>query len=129
MDGFFDWSATSHITDEMMRCFENSIGIELSKEAPVQHPNLCYIESEEVRDEYRTTFTQSDILNYIYAMQHSSSQTKSEMVLPGVNGTIPYPKNSITFWKLAKLGKELRQAGAKDSRRAMELIKAIARIR
>ncbi len=133
MDNFFNWPATnnsSHLSDEIISCFEKSMGLECTTNGQVNEPNLCYIESEEVRDEYKTKVTQSDILNYIYAMQHSPNLTMNEKVLPAVDSyiPIPYPKNNITFWKLVRLGKELRKAGPKDSTLAKELIKLIAEV-
>lgn len=133
MDNFFNWPVTnnsSHLSDEIISSFEKSMGLECTTKGQVKEPNLCYIESEELRDEYRTRFTQSDILNYIYAMQYSPSLTMTERVLPGVYSyiPIPYPKNSINFWKLTRLGKELKEVGPKDSTLAKELIKLIAEV-
>lgn len=47
MDGFFDWSATNNISDEMVRCFENNTGMEFNNKEQAHQPNLCYIESED----------------------------------------------------------------------------------
>jgi predicted helicase len=130
MNSFFSWSVTSNatnISDEIASHFEKRMGIEFINTDQVE-PNLCYIESEEVRDEYRTTFTQSDILYYIYAMQHSPYVTIDEKVFSGVNVSILYPKNSTTFWELARLGKELKQVGTNDSTLVRELIKVIAKV-
>ncbi len=126
MDNIFSWSITNNIanmSDEIADRFEKRLGIEFIKINRVE-PNLCYIESEEVRDEYKTTFTQSDILKYIYAMQHSSLPAIKENVAGGMNMLIPYPKDTNIFWKLVRLGKELEK-NSKDSSLAHELIKAI----
>lgn len=125
MDNIFSWSITNTIanSDEITGRFEKRLGIEFININRVE-PNLCYIESEEVRDEYKTTFTQSDILNYIYAMQHSSLPTIKENVVGGMTMLIPYPKDTNIFWKLVRLGKEL-EMNSKDSSLANELIKAI----
>lgn len=128
MDSFFSWSVTSNatsISDEMANRFEKRMGIEFINNIDKAEPNLCYIESDEVRDEYRTTFSQSDILNYSYAMQHSSQQTVEKNVFNGINMLIPYPKDANIFWKLVRLGKELKKVNSKDSSLAYELIKAI----
>lgn len=133
MDNYFNWQVTnnaSHLSEEIISRFEKSMGLECYTKRQVNEPNLCYIESEELRDVYRTRFTQSDILNYIYAMQYSTCLTMNERVLRGVYSylSIPYPKNSINFWKLTRLGKELKEAGVKDSTLAKELIKRIAEV-
>ncbi len=127
MDSFFSWSRANNITNisnEIAGRFEKRLGIEFNNIDRVE-PNLCYIESEEVRDEYKATFTQSDLLSYIYAMQHSSLPTIKENVVSGMDMLIPYPRDASIFWKLVRLGKELGKVNSKDSALAHELIKAI----
>lgn len=113
------------VSAEIIRGFEESTGIGFSSESQVQEPNLCFVDSDELRDEYKTRFTHADILNYIFAMRHSSSCAINENVLTGIVTSIPYPKNNLTFWKLARLGKELKCVQSGDTTLANELIKAI----
>jgi predicted helicase len=56
------------------------------------------------------TFAPIDILDYIYAILHSPSyREKYKEFLKIDFPTVPYPKNENTFWKLVKLGGEIRQ--------------------
>ena len=57
-----------------------------------------------------TTFAPIDILDYIYAVLHSPSyREKYKEFLKIDFPRVPYPKDVKTFWKLVKLGGELRQ--------------------
>ena len=56
------------------------------------------------------TFAPIDILDYIYAVLHSPTyRAKYKEFLKIDFPRVPYPKNTETFWKLVKLGGELRQ--------------------
>ncbi|MBW6502330.1 MAG: DNA methyltransferase, partial [Bacteroidales bacterium] len=55
-------------------------------------------------------FAPVDILDYIYAVLHSPSyREKYKEFLKIDFPIVPYPKDKDTFWKLVKLGSELRQ--------------------
>ncbi|MCK9399774.1 MAG: N-6 DNA methylase [Bacteroidales bacterium] len=56
------------------------------------------------------TFAPIDLLDYIYAVLHSPTyREKYKEFLKIDFPRIPYPKDQDTFWKLVKLGGELRQ--------------------
>jgi predicted helicase len=56
------------------------------------------------------TFAPIDILDYIYVVLHSRAyREKYKEFLKIDFPRVPYPKNKDTFWKLVKLGGELRQ--------------------
>ena len=56
------------------------------------------------------TFAPIDILDYIYAVLHSPTyREKYKEFLKIDFPRIPYPKNKEIFWKLVKLGGEIRQ--------------------
>jgi hypothetical protein len=56
------------------------------------------------------SFAPIDILDYIYAVLHSPKyREKYKEFLQIDFPKIPYPKNRVTFWKLVKIGCELRQ--------------------
>ncbi|MEI6054565.1 MAG: type ISP restriction/modification enzyme [Lentisphaerota bacterium] len=56
------------------------------------------------------TFSPIDILDYIYAVLHSPSyREKYKEFLKIDFPRVPYPEDAKTFWKLVKLGGELRQ--------------------
>ncbi len=58
----------------------------------------------------KDTFAPIDILDYIYAVLHSPTyREKYKEFLKIDFPRVPYPDNQDTFWKLVKLGGELRQ--------------------
>jgi very-short-patch-repair endonuclease len=58
----------------------------------------------------RGEFTPIDILDYIYAVLHSPTyREKYKEFLKIDFPRVPYPKDQDTFWKLVKLGGEIRQ--------------------
>lgn len=71
--------------------------------------NVCLAHSEEVKPEYRTVFSASDLLNYLYAVWHSSSYiTKHEQFVKDDLSGLSYPKDVEDFWRLVDLGGQLR---------------------
>jgi very-short-patch-repair endonuclease len=55
-------------------------------------------------------FTPIDILDYIYAVLHSSTyREKYKEFLKIDFPRVPYPKDAETFWKMVKLGGEIRR--------------------
>jgi hypothetical protein len=79
------------------------------KEIPAEG-EVCFINSPEVRPEFRLTFAPIDILDYIYAVLHSPTYRKKYKEFLKIDfPRVPYPEDSTTFWKLVKLGGELRQ--------------------
>ena len=57
-----------------------------------------------------STFAPIDILDYIYAVLHSPTyREKYKEFLKIDFPRVPYPKDAKTFWKLVKLGREIRQ--------------------
>ena len=64
----------------------------------------------------KDTFAPIDILDYIYAVLHSPTyREKYKEFLKIDFPRIPYPKDQDTFWKLVKLGGELRQVHLLES--------------
>jgi predicted helicase len=58
----------------------------------------------------KDTFAPIDILDYIYAVLHSPTyREKYKEFLKIDFPRVPYPKDQETFWKLVKLGGELRE--------------------
>ncbi len=58
----------------------------------------------------KKTFAPIDILDYIYAILHNPTyREKYKEFLKIDFPRVPYPKDAETFWKLVKLGGELRQ--------------------
>jgi len=69
------------------------------------------------------TFAPIDILDYIYAVLHSPTyREKYKEFLKIDFPRVPYPKDPATFWKLVKLGGELRQIHLLESPKVEEYI-------
>ena len=79
--------------------------------------NLCFINnSDELRDEFKQTFSPIDLLNYIYAVLHSPSyQEKYQEFLKLDFPRVPYPENTGAFWQLVNLGAQLRKINLMES--------------
>jgi predicted helicase len=74
---------------------------------------LTYTNEKELT---KDTFAPIDILDYIYAVLHSPTyREKYKEFLKIDFPIVPYPKDKDTFWKLVKLGGELRQVHLFDS--------------
>ncbi len=72
--------------------------------------NVCMANSEEVRDDFKTTFAPIDLLDYLYAVLHSPEyREKYKEFLKIDFPRVPYPENSEKFWKLVELGDQIRQ--------------------
>ena len=69
------------------------------------------------------TFAPIDILDYIYAVLHSPTYRKKYKEFLKIDfPRVPYPKNATTFWRLVKLGGELRQIHLLESQKVEEFI-------
>lgn len=67
--------------------------------------NVCFVNSNELRPEFRQNFTSIDLLDYCYAVLHSPINEISE-----INSVrIPITSNSSVFWELVNYGSELRK--------------------
>jgi len=72
--------------------------------------NVCLANVEEVRPEYRSTFSSTDLLNYIYALSHTSSYLARFAKAVECNDfDLLIPKDAPNFWWLAETGGYLRQ--------------------
>jgi hypothetical protein len=67
--------------------------------------NVCFANSNEMRPEFRQTFTIIDVLDYCYAILHS--ETFDEFSRNEDIG-IPITSDSKIFWKLVEIGKKIR---------------------
>mgnify|MGYP001275833265 CR=1 FL=1 len=70
-----------------------------------------------------TNFAPIDILDYIYAVLHSPTyREKYKEFLKIDFPRVPYPKDKETFWKLVKLGGEIRELHLLESPKVNEAI-------
>ena len=82
--------------------------------------NVCFAQNEEVRDDFRTFFTLTDLLNYIHGILGSAEypKLKNELLETKLQ-KITIPKSEQMFWDLVHAGAELRNENrlkAKDQK-------------
>ena len=64
--------------------------------------NVCFANSDELRPEFRETFTSADLMNYEYALLNSNKYFK-------LLTTDLLPKDRKIFWELVALGNHLKK--------------------
>lgn len=78
--------------------------------------NVCFINSDEVRPEFRLNFSTADLSDYLYAVLLSLPyRSQPNGIEQTAFSGIPIPKDSGTFWRLVQLGTQLRQLHRLDS--------------
>lgn len=75
----------------LIAAIAKSTGLEYTPDAP--DTNVCLATTDDVRPEYRLTFTKADVTAYLLATAQSQ-------------GTPPHP-DADTFWKMVQLGKRM----------------------
>jgi len=81
---------------------------------------LSFTNEKEVEE---NTFAPIDILDYIYSVLHSPTyREKYKEFLKIDFPRVPYPKNTETFWRLVKLGGEIRQLHLLESSKVEDFI-------
>lgn len=100
---------TPNLNLELVEQISKQLGLQFSPER--ENSNLCFAnQNEELQDAYKQVFAPIDILDYIYAVLHSPTyREKYKEFLKIDFPRVPYPTDEVTFWKLVKLGGELRQ--------------------
>jgi predicted helicase len=89
-------SRTPNLNSEIVQKIADGLGLKFTNELRPQ----CG----------RNSFAPIDILDYIYAVLHSPTyREKYKEFLKIDFPRVPYPKDKETFWKLVRLGGELRQ--------------------
>ncbi|MGB4959918.1 MAG: type ISP restriction/modification enzyme, partial [Saprospiraceae bacterium] len=98
-----------NLNTEIVKQIAEKLGLTFMAEK--ENGNICFATSnDDLRDEYKQIFTPIDILDYIYAVLHSPTyREKYKEFLKIDFPRVPYPKDATTFWKLVKLGGEIRQ--------------------
>jgi predicted helicase len=87
-------SRTPNLNADIVKQISNYLGLTFTNE----------------KETTKDTFAPIDILDYIYAILHSPTyREKYKEFLKIDFPRIPYPLNQDTFWKLVKLGCEIRQ--------------------
>lgn len=69
---------------------------------------VCFINSEEVRPEFKLSFASVDLLDYILAVLGHFKDNRQSLVNTSGLVNIPYPKDTVSFWEFVKQGEQLR---------------------
>jgi len=89
---------------EIINQVADCLGLQFLSEKETEG-NVCFINSTELRPEFRQSFTSIEVLDYCYAFLH--------LVINEISGMnsfrIPITSDSSVFWKLVKYGFELRK--------------------
>ncbi|WP_247233573.1 type ISP restriction/modification enzyme [Telluribacter sp. SYSU D00476] len=97
------------LLDSTVQRVSEKLGISyISEKEP--EGNVCFINSDEVRPEFRLSFSSTDLYDYLYAVLLSLPYpTQANEIDQTDVSRIPMPKDSSSFWRLVQLGKQLRQ--------------------
>ena len=98
-----------NLNTEIVKQIAEKLGLGFVPEKEVEG-NVCFVNSPEIRDDFKTTFAPIELLDYIYAVLHSPTyREKYKEFLKIDFPRVPYPKDADTFWQLVRLGGEIRQ--------------------
>jgi predicted helicase len=103
--------AVDHCSEpvQILKRIEEDLGLTFMRNIDYKG-NVCMVNSPEVRDEYKVSFTPIDLLDYIYAVLHSPSYTETYKKFSHIDfSKVPCPNDSHLFWNLVGHGGELRQ--------------------
>ncbi|MCU0238365.1 MAG: DUF559 domain-containing protein, partial [Pyrinomonadaceae bacterium] len=105
----------------MLDVIKNNFG--WSEKAQPPHPRNADTPPLKGGELLSENFAPIDILDYIYAVLHSPSyREKYKEFLKIDFPRVPYPHNAETFWKLVKLGGEIRQIHLLESAKVTNYI-------
>ncbi len=101
-----------NLNKEVLSTISKKLFLEFLPLSP-QSGNVCYAESPEVRDEFKTHFTAEHLIDYLYA-QLFSNQSKKNSTSSEKKLLISYPEEH-SFWRFVRLGKKLRTLHLKNT--------------
>jgi hypothetical protein len=94
---------------EVIQNIGHALGLSFVQEKE-KESEVCFMNSEELRPEFRLSFAPVDVADYIYAvLQNISNNAYQEKSNKDLLLEIPYPKDAPDFWGLVKAGEGLRQ--------------------
>lgn len=103
-ENYFDFFSLSDKNNEAIFSINFEIADKIARSLGLiflnqkQTGNVCFANSDEVRQEFRQSFTTIDLLDYVFAMQHYDTDLQK----------IPIPIDSMHFWKLVQFGRDFR---------------------
>ncbi|RTZ09849.1 DNA methyltransferase [Flavobacterium sp. GSP27] len=107
LDG--DKARIPNLNPDIVKQIANGLGMTFINEKEIES-NVCFANSYEVRPEFKQSFAPIDLLDYIYAVLHSPTYRENYKEFLKIDfPRVPVPPDHLEFWKLVKLGGELRQ--------------------
>jgi len=134
IDNRYHFSYKGIPTEFPLYLYSENKGQPTIEETTERIPNLNLYIVSEIENKIELTFTNEkettkdtfapiDILDYIYAVLHSPIyREKYKEFLKIDFPRVPYPKDKNTFWKLVKLGGEIRQIHLLESAKVEDYI-------
>lgn len=115
-----------NLTEETINQIAHKTGLHFILEKDPEG-NVCMANNKELRAEFRQTFSPIDILDYAYAILHSSDFRSTSKKNSKTN--FPYPKNAEIFWELAELGSQIKKIHSLENQKTYNLITYNQKIR
>jgi predicted helicase len=101
---------SNRLETEVIKNFEKNLSLTFTDQKQIPFEGeVCFMNSAEVRPEFRVTFSRIDIFDYFYAVLFSSFYQNKNKDAKIESREMPYPTDISVFWKLVSLGGELRQ--------------------
>jgi very-short-patch-repair endonuclease len=78
--------------------------------------NVCFAQNEEVRPEYKEVVSPIEIIDYCYAIYHSSEFRHTKIAFQKLDLLeFPLPTNNSKFWKMVNCGAKLRRLFSEEN--------------
>lgn len=75
--------------------------------------SVCFAQSPEIRDEYRTYFTVGDLIHYFSAILYFELSDNCRVDIADIKlELIPPPLSADEFWTVVRKGRQLRHSGS-----------------
>ncbi len=103
----FARKAVSAIGPGVIQRIATDLGVSFVPEKE-KEGEVCFINSEELRPEFKLSFAPVDLTDYILAVTHNAYNARHKALPETGFVVIPYPKDAVGFWDLVKLGEKLR---------------------
>ena len=93
-----DFFENENLKPEIISKIEQNLNLVFTEEV---NTNVCFLNSTELRPEYKQSFRLNDLLDYMYAFAHSSFYLKSQKII--------IVSDTEVFWNVAKVGSDLKR--------------------
>lgn len=103
-DLFQETSEEIKLNIETINLISKHVGLLFLNEKDTE--NVCFANNPELRTEFRQSFRILDLLDFIYAILHSSI---CENCLENLKQKYPIPDNADLFWKIVQIGNDFRK--------------------